>query len=346
MVERPSLTAARLPALAAPADLPAIVLARAGESPEEPALFYPEEMDLRWRSWRALAAQVAAGGEALSALGLPAGERVAFRWRPEPDAVAADLAIQAAGLVSVPVVASGAGAPPAGAAPGTEAAAWLLLPGEAGPEEGGPVARLPEAVGPGRGRMAGGGPQPPPPARPGGAWVLDGEPPEAPGAPRRGAVLGAGELRARARDLEERLEHAVAGAAAVLSAGRRPPGCGDREIALGSFDLRYADGRTFLAWALASGAALVLEPDPRVLPGAVAWARPTLVAGEARALGELGRRVRSLEAERPRLFRRRSRSSLPFGRLRLLLVLGTGRLAVDDVAFWAGRGVAVVRVGP
>ncbi|HSL81597.1 MAG TPA: AMP-binding protein [Thermoanaerobaculia bacterium] len=331
-------------------DLPSIVLARAGESPEEPALFFPEEMDVRWRSWGALAAQVAGGAEALAELGLPAGECVAFRWRPEPDAVAADLAIQAAGLVSVPILSSGAGAPPAGAAPEPGTAARLLLPGESAPEGGGPAPRLPEAVGPGRGPRRGregkarGDREPPPPACPGGAWVLDGEPPEAPGAPRRGAARGAGDLLARARDLEERLERAVAGAAAVVSAGRRGPGAGEREIALGNFDLRYADGRTFLAWALATGAALLLEPDPRVLPGAAAWARPTLVAGEARPLGELGRRVRSLEAERPRLFRRRSRSVLPFGRLRLLLVLGTGRLAVDDVAFWAGRGVAVVRV--
>ena len=346
---------ARFPRMVEDTDLPSIVLARARENPEEPALFFPEEMDVRWRSWGALAAQVASGAEALAELGLPPGERVAFGWRPEPDAVAADLAIQAAGLASLPVPAQGGSASPADGGAGPEAAARLLLPGEARPEGGGPVARLPEVAGagwgPGRGpgrdrrRWAGGDREPRPAARAGGAWVLDGEAAEPPGSPRRGAALGAAELLARGRDLEERLERAAAGAAAVISAARCAPGSGGREIALGSFDLRYADGRTFLAWALATGAALVLEPDPRVLPGAVAWARPTLVAGEARALGELGRRVRALEAERPRLFRRRSRSALPFGRLRLLLVLGTGRLAVDDVAFWAGRGVAVVRVG-
>ncbi|HUP43282.1 MAG TPA: hypothetical protein VM599_08740, partial [Thermoanaerobaculia bacterium] len=68
-------------------DLPSIVLARGAADPEEPALFYPEGLDVRWRSWGALADQVAGGAAALAGSGLPAGAAVAFRWRPAPDAV-------------------------------------------------------------------------------------------------------------------------------------------------------------------------------------------------------------------------------------------------------------------
>lgn len=320
MEERPPRRRAQL------VNLPSIVFARAEEAPEEPALFYPEGLDVRWRSWGAMAEQVAAGAAALTELGLPIGERVAFRSRGGPDAVAADLAIQAAGLVAVPVV-----EPPEAAEAGCSA--WLVEPGDAGPEGDLPVARLPGAPDSGAETVT-----PAPGPAPGGARVGGGI--------EGGASLGQAELLERAEDLGRRLERAASGAAAVVARAGRPSGAGAgaREIVLASLDVRTADGRTVLAWALTTGAALFLEPDPRVLPGSAEWARPTLVAGEARALAELGRRLRAREPGRPGLFRRRRRSLLPFGRLRLLLVVGDGRLAVDDVAFWAGRGVGVVRV--
>ena len=298
-----------MPAPATDQDLPSIVLARGDRDPEEPALFYPDALEVRWRSWGALADQVAGGAAALATLGLAPGAPVAFRCRTAPDAVAADLAIQAAGLAPVPV------ADPAEAA-AAGPAAWLLLPGEPAPAAAAaPAVELPAAPRPGRsGRRR--------PER---------EPLPAP--------ASVGELE-RARRLGERLERAAADVAAAVSGGRRAP----REIALASFDLRAPAGRTFLAWALLTGAALYLEPDSRALPGAAVWARPTLVAGPARSLVELAREVRRREERRPRWFQRRSGPRLPFGRLRLLLVLEEGRLPVDDVAFWAGRGVAVLRV--
>jgi hypothetical protein len=302
-------------------DLPSIVLARGAADPEEPALFYPEGLDVRWRSWGALADQVAGGAAALAGAGLPAGAAVAFRWRPAPEAVAADLAVQAAGLTSAPV-----SEPAEAAAAGC--AAWLLLPGEHVPAGAPAAVRLPEAP---RSRRASRAAAPLPAVAPAGGARLaeDGT----------GSSLQAAEVLARGRDLEERLERAGAGLAAAVAGARRPV----REIALASFDLRTAGGRAFLTWALATGAALYLEPDPRALPGSVAWARPTLVAGSPRALVELGRQARQ-RLERPaRLRRRRSGPRPPFDRLRLLLVLGEGRLPVDDVAFWAGRGVAVLR---
>lgn len=312
--------------------LPGAVAARAVTTPEEPALFFPDGFDVRWRSWAELASQAAAGAAALAGLDLPPETAVGYRWRPHPDAVAADLAIQAAGCTAVPW--------PEGEGVATaDHGARLLLPGEAAPAHGPSVAALPEA--PDRGRATE-------------------HPPEdllaraAPGAVRTGGVtIPPAELLGRARWLADRLERAAAGLGAV-----RPGGGVAREIALASFDPRTRDGRVFLAWALDSGAALFLEPDPRAVPGAAAWARPTLVAGDSRVLTVLARQVLSaparhrsgpLRALRRRLLRRLGRPDRgpgrPFGRLRLLVLLGPGRLPLDDLVGWAERGVAVVRAG-
>jgi hypothetical protein len=59
-------------------------------------------------------------------------------------------------------------------------------------------------------------------------------------------------------------------------------------------------------------------------------------AGRSRGSGLLGRLA---GLRRPRVRR-------PFGRLRLLVVLGPGRVPVDDVPFWADRGVVVLRAEP
>jgi hypothetical protein len=295
-------------------DLPAIVLARAGQNPEEPVLFYPDGLDVRWRSWAELAEQVAGGASGLSGLGLAPGSPVGFRWRTEPDAVAADLAIQAAGFVPVPVAEA---AEVAAAGCGVR----LLLPEEPAPAEALPAVRLPVVP---RHRRAAPGRAAVPAAR-----------------SATGSLGTAGAALESARRLAERLDRAAADVAAAVPGGRRQ----GREIAVASFDLRTASGRTFLAWALGTGSALFLEPDPRALPGSAAWARPTLVAGPARSLVELGQHVRRLgELDRRWLHRRRPGPRLPFGRLRLLLILDDGRLPVDDVAFWAGRGVAVLRI--
>src|SRR6185369_5150374 len=56
------------------------------------------------------------------------GARVGYRWRPTPEAVAADLGIQLAGAVAVPVVEGDEAALP-------ELAAWLPVGDEPAPEE-------------------------------------------------------------------------------------------------------------------------------------------------------------------------------------------------------------------
>ncbi len=65
---------------------------------EEPWLFRSVGWDWHWSSWGELARQAAAW-----AAGLPPASRAAFLYAPRPESVALDLAIQGAGLVSVPV---------------------------------------------------------------------------------------------------------------------------------------------------------------------------------------------------------------------------------------------------
>lgn len=302
---------------------------RVRAAPEEPALFFPEGLDVRWRSWRGLVEQAVGGAEALSAAGVGAGRRVGYRWRCDPDGVAADLAVQGAGGIAVPV-AEGAAAADAGCS------AWLRLPGEEGADAPRdlPAVVLPEATPPWARRAttarfpATGADGVRVVARGGTA----GKPPEE-------RVLSGAEVVEAARELGARLESA-AGEADLAAGARRRPG---REIAVAHLDLREPTGRAFLAWGLLAGAALYLEPDLRAVPGATAWARPTLVASDAAPLVELARQLRRREEGRLQKLLRRGRPPYPFGRLRLLVVLGGGRLPVGDVPFWAERGVVVLR---
>lgn len=82
-------------------NLPAALLHHAALAGEEPWLFRSEGWDWRWHPWAELARQAAAWAGALSAL--PPGSRAAFLYRARPEAVVLDLALQMAGLVSVPV---------------------------------------------------------------------------------------------------------------------------------------------------------------------------------------------------------------------------------------------------
>jgi|CXWL01.1.fsa_nt_gi acyl-CoA synthetase (AMP-forming)/AMP-acid ligase II len=85
-------------------------------SPLDPLLFFPDGWETRWWSVGDVLRRVAAGRAVLAALGLPPGAAVAHAATHRPEALVADLAIRAAGLV------------PAPRAP--RADARLLLPGE------------------------------------------------------------------------------------------------------------------------------------------------------------------------------------------------------------------------
>lgn len=79
-------------------------LSLAASSPETPCLFYPEGLDWRWWSRRDTARGVLAWAAELARHPRhPDSSRAAFLYRPRPHAVALDLALQAAGLVSMPL---------------------------------------------------------------------------------------------------------------------------------------------------------------------------------------------------------------------------------------------------
>lgn len=84
-----------------PPTLPAALLRHAERGREEPWLFRPEGWDWRWWSWGEAARRMSLWAERLAIL--PAGTHVSFSYTALPEAVILDLAIQAAGLVSVPV---------------------------------------------------------------------------------------------------------------------------------------------------------------------------------------------------------------------------------------------------
>jgi hypothetical protein len=90
--------------VAPPPNLPAAFLQHAATDPEEPWLFQAEGWDWRWHPWGELARRMTSWQERLSSLAsLSAGTRAAFLDRSQPETVLLDLAIQAAGLVSMPV---------------------------------------------------------------------------------------------------------------------------------------------------------------------------------------------------------------------------------------------------
>ncbi len=235
---------------------------------------------------------------------LPAGTRVAFLYTPRPAAIVLDLAIQAAGLTSLPL--SPEQSLPDGhcvqAAP--EGEPLLGLDG---------VERVPLPA-------WGDGPSEASPS------LLDRARPA-------GGVLVAGSTgwEERTRDdlraAAERLEHEA------RKAGPPPEG---REILVTCRPLAEPDERALLAWATHVRAALLLEPAPTSCVATTAWARPTLFHGTVEEIAALRRFE---EGTVPLLWKRRHR--LPFGRLRLILVRGEGEMGREDGEFWAGRGVRV-----
>lgn len=86
--------------MASPPNLPAAFLQHSAADPEEPWLFRAEGWDWRWHPWGELARWLNGWRETLSAFS--PGTRAGFLDRSHPESVVLDLAIQAAGLLSVP----------------------------------------------------------------------------------------------------------------------------------------------------------------------------------------------------------------------------------------------------
>ena len=83
-------------------NLVALFLARADEKGDAPFLWAKSEDDWRPTSWRDAARQVSALSAALRRIGLEPGDRVALVSENRPEWLIADLAIMAAGCVTVP----------------------------------------------------------------------------------------------------------------------------------------------------------------------------------------------------------------------------------------------------
>ena len=343
--------------------------------PEQPLLFFLDGLDMRWRSLATVAEQVDGGRRALAALGLPAGAIVAFTWRAEPDAVAADLAIRAGGWTALPLIRDVGlrdaetgdqrhrPVPP-------RAAARLLLPGEPdAPEasdEPARVAHLPPAATELSGRRDRGELEAPLPTVAelgGGALVCC---PATGGAPAW-RTMAPPETADRAAALAER----VAGGDGP-SSSRPDPRPGEwlrrlwarpsRPVVVACLDPSTPEGRVVLDWALAAGSALYLEPDARALGGIAGWCRPTVVAGDGQGMASVAAEIRRREAASSRVWglladwahrlRRRGPGPRPpgppFGRLRTAFLLGSVasggrvRLGADDLALLARYGVDLV----
>ena len=83
-------------------NLVALFLRRADELGDRPFLFVRRDGTWQARSWRSVADEICVLAEALHALGLSAGDRVMLVSENRPEWCVADLAIMAAGLVTVP----------------------------------------------------------------------------------------------------------------------------------------------------------------------------------------------------------------------------------------------------
>lgn len=260
-----------------PDSLPAALFRHAAERPEEPWLFHRRGWDWHWLPFRAVAERVALWTQALS--GLPPGTRAAFAAWPGPHAIALDLAVQAAGLCSVPLPEE----------PRAEALAAVLAERQAQLWIGPGGREIPPWIEEEPSGLSYSAPTPPPPlASPAGGALLDG-----------GTELTAADLVAAAEAIE-----------ALLPAGRS-----GREILVSCHPLSDPAERRLLAWATWTGAALLLEADRAAGPATALWARPTLFHGDANDLAALRRAVSRRRLFRPRLPFGRLHTIFPEGEL-------------------------------
>ncbi len=237
----------------APGSPLALLAQRARDAGYEPWLFHRDGWDWCWRSWAQAADQVARGAAALrrQAAG---SQRAGHAARQHPDAVAAGLAIRAAGVSAMPV----RGGRSRAARLGCEV--WVEV-GDAAPE--------PEAT-PGRVML--------PPAL---------SPIEK--APLEPLVLEATPGPVRLPDLGE-LSPAESIAAAERLDGSLATGRG-RPVVCAAPDLEPPDVHLLETWTLVRGAAWVLEPQASAFVETVLWARPTVVWAPAAELERLVARI-------------------------------------------------------
>jgi hypothetical protein len=310
--------------------LPDALRGQAAADPESPFLFWPDGWNWRWWSWRETADLAARWSAPLA--GLPPACGVAYAGDSYPEAIVLDLAVMSAGLTPVPLVLGGGGAgshgpsaqeaaplePAAQAAARAGCLAWLEVAGGEvrvtrldGPLAGSAAATADPGMA-GAAGVAGTG-------DPGVLVTGDG------GVWRR---LSQAALLAAAAEVER----------AIASASGREADSRERQILVAGWPLQEWAGRLLTAWAVAAGAALVLEANPALRLGAVLWARPTVFHGTAAELAAL--RLREEAARRPGRWRRLPVA--PLGRLRTLFQRHPP--TADDAAFWRERGASLLRL--
>jgi hypothetical protein len=270
--------------------LPAALLRRAASDPEEPWLFRSEGWDWPWQPWGEIARRTSFWAERLASL--PPGTRVAFADRPRPEAVVLDLALQTAGLVAVPA---------RDEKDLEEAGCRVWVDVDSGPDPGAPSGlerlRLPafDASGVGAGLV---------PAQAGGVVVRR---------EGRAIELSQADLIALAERIQEEIPLPAKPVREILVAGRSLADFADRAM---------------LAWATATGAALLLPPSSESRVATAAWARVTVFHGTAAEISALRATMETGSGRR-------------FGRLRALWLTGAeDDLSPEDAAFWQERGVA------
>ncbi len=234
---------------------------RAAADPESPFLFWSHGWHWHWWSWRRAAELAARWAGELG--GLAAGARAGFAGDVFPQAIALDLAVQAAGLTPAPLAAVPwpGGEAVAAALRELECAAWLEAEMEG-------AVRV-TSMGLVRERAA----------SPAGLLARDAE-----GVWRTVGV-------AQAVDAARRVEEAIGG----VGPRRR----GGREIVVLGRSLGDAPGRLVAAWAVVAGAAMVLEADAERRLAAALWARPTVFCGSRAEILALGGRLGVTAGSRP-----------------------------------------------
>jgi hypothetical protein len=110
-----------------------------------------------------------------------------------------------------------------------------------------------------------------------------------------------------------------------------PPPKPGREILVAGRSLFDPADRAVLAWAIAAGAALLLEPHPGARAATAAWARSTVFHGTTEEITHLRRLAATGPGRR-------------WWRLRVVLIVGDEPLPEGDVAFWRDRGVKVAEI--
>lgn len=305
--------------------------------PHRPWLFVAHGWDWRWLPWGEGEARVAAAAAELKvrveeltdpACGAPrpATLRLAYPSEARPAAVLLDLAIQALGAVPVPVARQAEGVAPE---PAEGVDGWLEPPAVLDLERRPPRETVwPEGL-----------PVVPAP----GVAVRDPD-----GSMRE---VSSRELSAAARELGERIR----GREGDPSEDRRAGGTRPRDIVVSARSLDDPEERLLLAWALRSGAAVVLEPRREDHVATARWVRPTVFAGDVGEVEALARAAESYRSPPLRRLGRRLRkwwgSKLreprPLDRLRTVLLRSSEadrRLPEALRRDWERRGVDILRI--